>query len=111
MEGYVPMASYAIVETGGKQYKVAEGQTIQVEKLAVEPGDEVRFDRVLLVNRDGEVKVGQPTVEGASVVARAAGQGKARKILVFKYKAKKNYRRRSGHRQPFTRLVVEKIEA
>lgn len=105
------MASYAIVETGGKQYKVAEGQAINVEKLPVEPGEEVRLDRVLLVKRDGQIKVGQPTVEGASVVARAARQGKARKILVFKYKAKKNYRRRSGHRQPYTRLVVEKIDA
>lgn len=105
------MASYAIVETGGKQYKVAEGQTIDVEKLPVEPGEEVTLDRVLLVSRDGDVKVGRPTVEGASVVARATRQGRARKILVFKYKPKKNYRRRAGHRQSYTRLVVEKIDA
>lgn len=105
------MASYAIVETGGKQYKVAEGQYIHVEKLPVEPGAEVRLDRVLLVSRDGEVKVGRPTVEGAAVVARAASHGRGRKILVFKYKPKKNYRRRAGHRQAYTRLVVEKIEA
>lgn len=105
------MASYAIVETGGKQYKVAEGQTIDVEKLPAEPGEEVRLDRVLLVNRDGDVQVGRPTVEGASVVARVAGQRRGRKILVFKYKPKKNYRRRAGHRQSYTRLVVQKIDA
>ena len=104
------MASYAIVETGGKQYKVAEGQYIHVEKLPVEPGAEVRLDRVL----------GQPRRRGQGgtahggrrgVVARAASHGRGRKILVFKYKPKKNYRRRAGHRQAYTRLVVEKIEA
>lgn len=105
------MASYAIVETGGKQYKVAEGQAIRVEKLQVEPGQEVRLDRVLLVNQEGNVKVGTPTVEGAAVVARAKAHGRGRKILVFKYKPKKNYRRRAGHRQSYTELVVEKIEA
>lgn len=104
------MATYAIIETGGKQYKVAEGQSVEVEKLPVQPGAEVRIDRVLLLSRDGQVKVGRPTVEGATVVARAAGHGRGRKILVFKYKPKKNYRRRKGHRQAFTRLVVEKIE-
>ncbi|HEY8497482.1 MAG TPA: 50S ribosomal protein L21 [Limnochordales bacterium] len=105
------MATYAIVETGGKQHRVTEGDTILVEKLPVEPGAQVRLDRVLLVNREGQVKVGTPTVEGAAVVARVAEHGKARKILVFKYRPKKRYRRRYGHRQPYTRLVIEKIEA
>ncbi len=77
----------------------------------MEPGQEVRLDRVLLVNQEGNVKVGTPTVEGATVVARAKAHGKRRKILVFKYKPKKNYRRRAGHRQSYTELVVEKIEA
>ena len=72
----MPMATYAIIETGGKQYKVAEGQSVEVEKLPVEPGAEVRIDRVLLLSRDGQVKVGRPTVEGATVVARAAGHGR-----------------------------------
>ncbi len=105
------MATYAIVETGGKQHRVAEGDTIYVEKLTAEPGEQVRLDRVLLVNREGELRVGAPTVEGAAVVARVSGHGKARKILVFKYRPKKRYRRRYGHRQPYTRLVIEKIEA
>lgn len=105
------MASYAIIETGGKQYKVTEGQSIRVEKLPVEAGQEVRIDRVLLVSKDGGIKVGKPTVEGAAVVARAKDHGRGRKIVVFKYKPKKNYRRRAGHRQPYTELLVEKIEA
>ncbi|HLT57156.1 MAG: 50S ribosomal protein L21 [Limnochordales bacterium] len=105
------MATYAIVETGGKQHRVAEGDTICVEKLPAAAGEQVRLDRVLLVNRDGQVRVGAPTVEGAAVIARVAGHGRGRKILVFKYRPKKRYRRRYGHRQPFTRLVIEKIEA
>lgn len=105
------MASYAIVETGGKQYKVAEGDAINVEKLPGEQGDEVRLDRVLLVNRDGNVQIGAPTVEGAAVIAKVQRQDRARKIVVFKYKPKKRYRRKQGHRQAFTRLVIQKIEA
>ncbi|HEY8418257.1 MAG TPA: 50S ribosomal protein L21 [Limnochordales bacterium] len=105
------MATYAIVETGGKQHRVAEGDTIYVEKLPAAAGEQVRLDRVLLVNREGEVRVGSPTVEGAAVIARVDGHGRRRKILVFKYRPKKRYRRRYGHRQPYTRLVIEKIEA
>lgn len=105
------MASYAIVETGGKQYKVAEGDHISVEKLDATQGDEVRLDRVLLVNKGGDVQVGTPTVEGAAVVAKVQRQDRDRKIVVFKYKPKKRYRRKSGHRQAITRLVIEKIEA
>lgn len=102
---------YAIVETGGKQYRVSEGSTIHVEKIQGEPDETVELDRVLLI-QDGETtRVGTPYVEGARVIAKIVKQAKAPKILVFKYKAKKNYRRRYGHRQPYTALLVEKIEA
>ncbi|HBT80127.1 MAG: 50S ribosomal protein L21 [Selenomonas sp.] len=102
---------YAIIKTGGKQYKVSEGDVITVEKLAANEGDAVVFDNVLTVVNDGDVKVGTPVVEGAKVTGKVEAQGKAKKILVFKYKAKSNYRRRQGHRQPFTKVVIEKIEA
>ena len=102
---------YAIIETGGKQYRVQEGDKIVVEKLAVEEGQEVAFERVLTVVKDGEVLVGAPVVAGAKVVAKVVEHGKGKKILVFKYKAKSNYRRRQGHRQPFTQVVIEKIVA
>lgn len=105
------MASYAIVETGGKQYKVSEGDHIAVEKLPGDKGDEIRLDRVLLVSKDGAVQVGKPTVEGASVLAKVQRQDRDRKIIVFKYKPKKRYRRKQGHRQAITRLVIQKIEA
>ena len=102
---------YAIIKTGGKQYKVSEGDVITVEKLAQAEGEAVVFDQVLAVVNDGDVKVGKPVIEGAKVTAKVEAQGKDRKILVFKYKAKSNYRRRQGHRQPFTKVVIEKIEA
>lgn len=102
---------YAVIKTGGKQYRVAEGDTIMVEKLAGEAGTEVVFDQVLMVVNDADVKVGKPVVEGAKVTGKVEAQGKEKKILVFKYKAKSNYRRRQGHRQPFTKVVIEKIEA
>lgn len=102
---------YAIIKTGGKQYRVAEGDVITVEKLTANEGDVVTFDEVLTVVKDGEVVVGKPVVAGAKVTAKVEAQGKGRKILVFKYKAKSNYRRRQGHRQPFTKVVIEKIEA
>ncbi len=102
---------YAIIKTGGKQYKVAEGDVITVEKLEANEGDAVSFDQVLTVVKEDGVVVGKPVVEGAKVTAKVQAQGKARKILVFKYKAKSNYRRRQGHRQPFTKVVIEKIEA
>jgi len=102
---------YAIIKTGGKQYKVAEGDVIMVEKLEANEGDEVVFDQVLTVVNDGDVKVGKPVVEGAKVTAKVTAQGKDKKILVFKYKAKSNYRKRQGHRQPFTKVAIEKIEA
>ncbi|GGH85832.1 large subunit ribosomal protein L21 [Pullulanibacillus pueri] len=101
---------YAIIETGGKQLKVEEGQTLFIEKLPVEPGETVTFDQVLFVGGD-EVKVGQPTVEGATVTAKVAEHGKGEKIVVFKFKKRKNYRRKQGHRQPYTKVTVEKINA
>lgn len=102
---------YAIIQTGGKQYRVTEGDVLTVEKLEANEGDVVEFDSVLTVVKDGEVVVGKPLVAGAKVAAKVLAQGKAKKILVFKYKAKSNYRRRQGHRQPFTKVVIEKIYA
>lgn len=102
---------YAIIKTGGKQYKVAEGDIITVEKLAAGEGEAVVFDQVLTVVNDADVKIGTPVVEGAKVTGKVEAQGKDKKILVFKYKAKSNYRKRQGHRQPFTKVVIEKIEA
>ncbi|MCT8137525.1 50S ribosomal protein L21 [Anaerobacillus sp. CMMVII] len=101
---------YAIIETGGKQIKVQEGQEIYIEKLDAEVGETVSFDNVLLVGGDS-VKVGAPFVEGATVTAKVEKVGRAKKILVYKYKAKKNYRRKQGHRQPYTKVVIEKINA
>lgn len=100
---------YAIMQTGGKQYRVAEGDTIFVEKLDAEEGAEVTFDKVLAVVDGEDVKVGKPLVAGASVTGKVVAHGKGKKILVFKYKAKANYRRRQGHRQPFTRVLIGKI--
>ena len=102
---------YAIIETGGKQYRVTEGDVVTVEKLTAEAGETIEFDRVLTVVKDGDVVIGRPLVDGAKVVAKVVDHGKGKKILVFKYKAKSNYRRRQGHRQPFTKVVIEKIEA
>lgn len=102
---------YAIIKTGGKQYKVAEGDVITVEKLVAGEGEAVVFDQVLTVVNDADVKIGTPVVEGAKVTGKVEAQGKDKKILVFKYKAKSNYRKRQGHRQPFTKVVIEKIEA
>ena len=92
---------YAIIKTGGKQYRVSEGDVLNIEKLDVEAGSEVVFDEVLTVVADSDVKIGKPVVE----------HGKAEKIFVFKYKAKSNYRKRQGHRQPFTKVEISKIEA
>ena len=100
---------YAIIKTGGKQYCVEEGKVITIKKLDVEAGAEVAFDEVLLVSGDS-VKIGQPTVAGAKVTGKVLEQGKGAKIRIFKYKAKSNYRRRQGHRQPFTKVQIEKIE-
>ncbi|WP_077614600.1 50S ribosomal protein L21 [Caenibacillus caldisaponilyticus] len=101
---------YAIIETGGKQLKVEEGQTLIVEKLNAEAGETVTFDKVLFVSGD-DVKVGTPYVEGASVTAKVVEHGRGEKIVVFKFKRRKNYRRKQGHRQPYTKVTVEKINA
>lgn len=106
-----PLAPYAIVETGGKQYRVSVGDSLAVERLAVEAGTDVTFDRVLLLGGDGATRVGTPTVGGASVTARVEDQFRGEKIIVFKYKAKKRYRRRIGHRQSLTRLTITGITA
>ena len=99
---------YAIIETGGKQIKVQAGDKIFVEKLDVNEGETVVFDKVLLVG-GSSVKVGTPDVEGASVTAHVEKNGKAKKIVVFKYKSKNNYRRKQGHRQPYTRVIIDSI--
>ena len=99
---------YAIIATGGKQYKVSEGDIIKVEKLGMEDGEKVVFDQVLAVN-DGKMSIGTPTVAGATVTATVVGEGKARKIIVYKYKSKTGYHKKNGHRQLFTKLKIESI--
>lgn len=101
---------YAVIETGGKQYRVSEGDRLKIEKLPAGPGETVTIDRVLAVGGEEGVQIGTPVVEGARVSLKAVRHGRGRKIIVFKYKPKKNYRRKKGHRQPFTEVVVEKIE-
>jgi large subunit ribosomal protein L21 len=103
--------SYAVIATGGKQQRVAVGDRIRVEKLDVKVGEPVTFGEVLAVQTDKEIKIGRPTLEGARVVARVVAQDKGPKILIFKKKRRKQYRRTRGHRQPFTALVVEEIHA
>ena len=102
---------YAIIETGGKQFKVSEGDVVYIEKLDVNENDAIKFDRVLVCGDEGEVKIGTPYVDGASVEAKVVKNGKGRKIMIFKYNAKKNYRKRQGHRQPYTKGQIEKIHA
>lgn len=102
---------YAVLATGGKQYRVQEGDVIYVEKLIADVDSTVELNEVLAVGTEDGIKVGTPVVEGAKVVAKVAAQGKAKKVVVFKYKSKKDYRRKNGHRQPYTKLVIEKIEA
>ena len=102
---------YAIIETGGKQFKVSEGDVVFIEKLDVNENDAIKFDRVLVCGDEGEVKIGTPYVDGASVEAKVVKNGKGRKIMIFKYNAKKNYRKRQGHRQPYTKVQIEKIHA
>lgn len=102
---------YAVIVTGGKQYKVSEGDTLFVEKLDVEEGSTVTFDKVLMAGDGENVKVGAPTVDGAAVEAKVLKNGKAKKIYVFKMKRKKNERKKKGHRQPFTKVEITKINA
>jgi len=105
------MKMYAIIETGGKQYKVQEGDVLYIEKLNAAEGEVVSFDRVFLVSKEDGLVVGAPLVAGASVSAKVEKHGKGAKVIVYKYKPKKNYHKKQGHRQPYTRVVVEKIQA
>ena len=100
---------HAIIETGGKQYKVAQGDTLFIEKLPNEAGETVTFDKVLAVLDGYKATFGTPVVAGASVEATVVKNGKGKKIMVFKYKPKKNYRRRQGHRQPYTKVEITKL--
>ncbi len=101
---------YAIIETGGKQYKVSEGDVLQVEKLQASEGETVELDKVMAISKDDGLTVGTPWIENAKVTATILNHGKKDKIIVFKYKPKKNYRKKQGHRQPYTQLKIEKIE-
>lgn len=100
---------YAIIETGGKQYRVQEGDVITVEKLDVNAGDKVELDKVLVLSDDNGLKVGTPYVEGAKVIAEAVENGKGKKVIIFKYKAKKDYRKKQGHRQPYTMIEIKSL--
>ena len=102
---------HAIIETGGKQFRVTEGDTIFVEKLDVNAGDAVTFDQVLAVIDGDKATFGTPVVEGAKVEANVVKNGKGKKVMIFKYNPKKGYRRRQGHRQPYTKVTIGKIEA
>ncbi len=102
---------YAVIETGGKQYRVSPGQTVEVELLPSEPGATVTLERVLMVSTDDKTLVGQPVVPGGAVVATVIGEGRGKKVIVFKYKSKKRYRRTTGHRQDYTYLTVTDIQA
>ena len=102
---------YAIIETGGKQYKVREGDVLFVEKISADEEQTVVFDKVLAVSDDKDLTFGTPFVDGASVDAKVLGHGKGKKITVFKYKPKKGYRKKQGHRQPYTKVQIEKINA
>ncbi len=100
---------YAVIETGGKQYRVQQGDVLFVEKIDAEAGANISFDKVLLVSKEGNVVVGKPYVDGAKVEATVVEHGKGKKIIVFKYKPKKNYRKKQGHRQPYTKVKIENI--
>lgn len=102
---------YAVVKTGGKQYRVRPGEMIRVERLAVEPGDAVDLDQVLLITDGADVRVGNPVVTGATVRARVIGHERGDKVIVFKYKSKVRYRRKQGHRQNYTKLAIVGIDA
>jgi large subunit ribosomal protein L21 len=100
---------YAVIEVGGKQYRVSEGGSIEVARLPLEVGDALTIDRVLLLGGDGQLKVGTPTIEGARVKARVTEHGRGRKVIVFKFKTRNRYQRKQGHRQEYTRLAIESI--
>jgi len=101
--------SYAVFETGGKQYRVKEGDEIYIEKLDAEENAKIKFDKVLAVLSETDSKIGSPLVKGATVTAKVIKSGKAKKIIVYKMKRRKGYHRKQGHRQPYTKVVIEKI--
>ena len=101
---------YAIIATGGKQYKVSEGDVIKVEKLDANVGESFTFDQVLIVN-DGEMKIGNPTVQGATVEASVLSEGRGKKVIVYRYKRKTGYHKKNGHRQSYTEVKIDKINA
>lgn len=102
---------YAIIKTGGKQYKVTEGEKLRVEKLPVDLNTDIEISEVLLVSKDGDVTVGKPFVDGAKVVATVVEHGKEKKVVSFKYKPKKGFHKKKGHRQPFTQIEIKSIQA
>jgi len=102
---------YAVIKTGGKQYMVNEGDVITVEKLDAAKGEKVLFEEVLVVSKEGDVQIGKPVVSGVKVEATVVAEGKGKKVIVFKYKPKKDYRKKQGHRQPFTKVRIDKINA
>ncbi len=100
---------YAVIETGGKQYRVQEGDVVTIEKLNVEAGEKIAFDKVLVLAEEGDLKVGAPYVEGAVVSGEVVENGKAKKVIIYKYKSKKDYRKKQGHRQPYTMVKIESL--
>ena len=101
---------YAVIETGGKQYRVSEGDVITVEKLNVEDGANVELDKVLILGEGSDIKVGTPYIEGAKIMGRVVENGKAKKVVIFKYKSKKDYRKKQGHRQPYTMIEILSLD-
>ena len=102
---------YAIIATGGKQYKVQQGDTIYIEKMDAEVDSVVEFNEVVAVSVDGKLTIGKPVVDGASVTGKVLSHGKEKKVVIFKYKPKKDYRKKQGHRQPYTKIEIEKINS
>lgn len=101
---------YAVIETGGKQYRVQEGDVLNIEKLNVCAGEKVEFDKVLVLAKEGDLKVGAPYVEGAKVFGEVVENGKGQKVIIYKYKSKKDYRKKQGHRQPYTMVKIESLD-
>jgi large subunit ribosomal protein L21 len=100
----------AVILTGGKQYLVVPGQKLRIEKLETKEGEDVVFDKVLLIEKSNKIEIGTPYIEGAKVTAKLVGQGKGKKVIIFKYKAKKRYHNKKGHRQPFTEVEIKGID-
>jgi large subunit ribosomal protein L21 len=102
---------YAVIKTGGKQYRVEPGDVVTIERLEGDAGDAVKFDEVLLVDADGDMQIGTPSLDGATVAGTIVEQGRARKVIVFKFRRRKNYKKKNGHRQYFTRVQIDQISA